>query len=94
MTQRRGAAASLHLTKALIDLAAVGLRTHCSDGETHHLWLSESESERAQAVRLCIGCAILTECREVGEYQTWGVFGGRDFTKIPARPAAKAGAAS
>jgi hypothetical protein len=77
----RGAAASEQLTKALINLAAVGQRTHCSDPTTHDLWLSESESERAVAAGLCRRCPVILECREVGKYQSWGVFGGCDFTR-------------
>jgi hypothetical protein len=34
------------LTRALITIASQGLRTHCSDPATHHLWLSEHEPER------------------------------------------------
>jgi hypothetical protein len=50
-------AASDALTLALLNLAARGERTHCSDPTTHHLWLSESESERAIAVTLCVSTA-------------------------------------
>jgi hypothetical protein len=46
-------AASDALTLALLDLTARGERTHCSDPTTHHLWLSEHESERAVAIMLC-----------------------------------------
>jgi hypothetical protein len=62
MTKRRGAIASARLVKALIDLAARGLRTHCSDPATAHLWLSDHEAERAQAARLCNGCLVALEC--------------------------------
>jgi hypothetical protein len=38
-------AASDQLTLALLNMAARGERTHCSDPTTHHLWLSEHEGE-------------------------------------------------
>ena len=34
-------AAADKLTTALVNLGARGLRTHCSDAESHHLWLSD-----------------------------------------------------
>ena len=48
------AIASARFDNALLDLAAAGLRTHCtgSDG----LWLSDHAGERGEAVRLCNGC--------------------------------------
>jgi hypothetical protein len=55
------------LTLALLGLAARGQRTHCSDPTSHHLWLSERESERATAVMLCDHCPILTVCRDTAE---------------------------
>lgn len=72
--------ASERLTKALIDLAAAGLRTHCSDPETHHLWLSEYPEERAQAAKLCEGCPVLIECwtASVARDERWGVWAGID----------------
>jgi hypothetical protein len=88
----RGAAASERLTKALVSAAAEGLRPHCSDAATHSFWLSEDPAERQQAAGSCRGRPVLTECREVGKYQSFGVFGAVDRTrpKVPA----KAGAAS
>jgi hypothetical protein len=71
------------LTRALITIAARGLRTHCSDVELHHLWLSESQQERAVAARLCSGCPVFTPCGEVGQYERFGVFGGVDRTPRP-----------
>jgi Transcription factor WhiB len=82
MTNRRGAIASARFTKALIDLATRGLRTHCSDPETHHLWLSEDRHERAQAARLCVGCPVQPECWSVAvtRREWFGVWGAVDFT--------------
>lgn len=37
------------LTRALINLAARGLRTHCSDPVSSELWLSKDQAERKQA---------------------------------------------
>jgi Transcription factor WhiB len=88
----RGAAASRHFTKALIDLAVRGLRTYCSNPESHHLWLSEDEQERAAATQLCSGCPVQLECWSAANARNekFGVWGGVDRTKVPA----KAGAAS
>jgi hypothetical protein len=58
----RGRAKSDRLTTALVELAARGLRTHCSDPESSELWLSDDQAERAQAARLCIGCPVIIEC--------------------------------
>lgn len=45
MIATRSALASDELTTALRNLTARGERTHCSDPKSHHLWLSEDESE-------------------------------------------------
>jgi Transcription factor WhiB len=75
------------LTLALLGLAARGQRTHCSDPTSHHLWLSEHQTERATAVMLCDHCPILTVCRDTAEQrqETWGVWGGKDFSRRPGR---------
>jgi hypothetical protein len=80
-------AASDALTLALLNLAARGERTHCSDPTTHHLWLSESESERAIAVTLCDHCPVLTVCRDTAEQrdERRGVSGGVDRSIRPGR---------
>jgi hypothetical protein len=51
-------AASDALTLALLGLAATGERTHCSDPTSHHLWLSEHDTERAIAITLCDHCPV------------------------------------
>lgn len=48
----RGRVKTERFTRALLDLADQGLRTHCSDPETHHLWLSEEVAERRTATGL------------------------------------------
>jgi hypothetical protein len=81
----RAAQATDKLTVALLTIATQGLRPRCGDHETSYLWLSEFERERKQAARLCAGCPVLEPCREVGRYQTFGVFGGVDATRTPGR---------
>jgi hypothetical protein len=79
----RGRAGSEALTRALINLAAAGLRTHCSDPETHHYWLSDHPGERREAARLCGGCSILGECRTAADArdERWHVWGAKDYTR-------------
>jgi hypothetical protein len=38
---RRGREASDQLTQALLTMASQGLRPHCSDPESHWMWLSK-----------------------------------------------------
>jgi hypothetical protein len=76
---RRAREANDKLTRALIATARQGLRWYCADAGD--LWLSEWEAERAEAVLLCQGCPIIAPCAEVGRFQTFGVFGGRDVTR-------------
>lgn len=75
------------LTRALLDLAARGERTHCSDPATHHLWLSEIKAERAEAAKLCRGCPVIIPCGQAAtaRQERWGVWGGRDFSRKPGR---------
>jgi hypothetical protein len=82
---RRGRAESDQLTRALLNIAARGLRTHCSDPTLSELWLSEHEAERAEACRLCTGCPVERECYEVGKFQTWGCWGGVDRSVRPGK---------
>jgi hypothetical protein len=73
--------ASERFTLALVNLAARGERTHCSDAGTSTLWVSDFEAERAQPARLCVGCPVIVECGaaadELGE--KWYVWGGKDY---------------
>jgi hypothetical protein len=80
MTTATARQASDTLTIALLNMAERGERTHCSDPTSHHLWLSEHESERAVAVMLCDHCPVLTVCRQTAELrqESCGVWGGRD----------------
>jgi hypothetical protein len=75
------------LTMALLNMAARGQRTHCSDPATHHLWLSEHDNERATAVLLCDQCPVLTICGQTAELrdERWGEWGGVDRSVRPGR---------
>jgi hypothetical protein len=86
-TKIAAARASERLTKALINVAAQGLRVHCSDPITSHLWLSEHPAERAEAARLCQGCPVEIECwvASVARNERWGVWAGID--RSPSRSA-------
>jgi hypothetical protein len=79
----RGRAETERLTRALVDLAAAGLRTHCRDPETHHYWVSDHPGERLQATRLCHGCPVISECRHAADArdERWHVWGGKDYTR-------------
>jgi len=90
MTDSGAALANDKLTMALLNLAAKGERTHCSDPATHHLWLSEHDTERAIAITLCDHCPVLTECRRTAQLrgERFGVWGGKDFSRRPGGPRA------
>jgi hypothetical protein len=82
----RAARASGKLTVALLTIASQGLRTNCSEPETHHYWLSDFPTERALAVRACHGCPVLQPCLEAAQLndERFGVWGGVDRSR-PAR---------
>jgi threonine aldolase len=46
-------------------------------------WLSEHDAERQVAQLLYDHCPVLRECHDVGTFQTWGVYGARDFSRRP-----------
>jgi hypothetical protein len=79
----RGRAETEALTRALINLAAAGLRTHCSDPGTSELWVSDHPGERGQAVKLCQGCPVIVECRQAADArdERWHVWGGKVYTR-------------
>ena len=76
------------LGRALLNMAARGERTHCTNPTTHHSWLSEQEADRAVAVKLCRHCPVIVECGQAAEDrdERWGVWGGRDRSVRPGRP--------
>jgi hypothetical protein len=73
----------LQLTQALINLAASGQRTHCSDPTLSQLWLSDHPGERREAVKLCQHCPLIVECRTAADArdERWHVWGGKDYTR-------------
>jgi hypothetical protein len=79
--------ASDALTLALLNMAARGERSHCSDPTSHHLWLGDHEAERQVAVMLCDHCPVLTVCRDTAETrgERWGAWGRKDFSRGPGR---------
>jgi hypothetical protein len=79
----RGRAETECLTRALIDLAVRGLRTHCSDAGSSEMWVSDHPAERTTATRLCVGCPVIKECRQAADArdERWHVWGGKDFTR-------------
>jgi hypothetical protein len=81
------AIASARFDKALLDLAAAGLRTHCSDAGSHGLWLSDHAGLRGEAVRLCNGCLVLTLCGEAASArcEQFGVWAGLDRARGPGK---------
>jgi hypothetical protein len=89
---RRGKHQGDKLTRALIELGARGLRTHGSDPETHHKWLSEDEAERREATRLCVGCPAYDPCGQAAEarQEKFGVWSGVDRTRAPGKKAQQA----
>jgi hypothetical protein len=81
----RGRIEGDRLTRALINAAARGVRPRCGDYETSYMWLSEDAPDRQLAALMCVGCVVLDPCREVGRYQTFGVYGAVDVTRRPGR---------
>jgi hypothetical protein len=84
-----GAFATDRLTRALLDMAAIGERTYCSDLTSHHLWTSEHEGEKAVAgmLRDHCHCPVLIVCRDTAEQrdERRGVSGGVDRLVRPGR---------
>ena len=81
MTARsREAAANADLTAALIRAATAGVRPRCADAEVAWMFTDESPRTRAVAATYCDGCELLEPCGEVGRYQRFGVWAGRDRT--------------
>jgi hypothetical protein len=86
-TKISGAQAGERLTKALGDLARLGVFPNCGDPSTGWMWLSEQAQDRAQAVKLCRGCPIFRECGEAASAQRerFGVWSGQDRTRPPGK---------
>jgi hypothetical protein len=94
-TKIAAARATDRLTKAQLDLAGQGLRTHCADRTISHLWLSENDAERALAAKLCIGCPVQIACwnAAAARREQFGVWAGVDLTRKPRRHGKKIEAA-
>jgi hypothetical protein len=86
---RRTREATDRLTQALITMAAKGLRPHCSDPESHCMWLSEHPQERALAARMCGGCPVIAECGDAADAngERFGVWAGIDRIVRPGKAA-------
>jgi Transcription factor WhiB len=79
----RGRNETSALTRALVDLASRGQRTHCSDPVSSELWLSDLTAERAQAARMSHGCPVIEPCSAAAEarQERFGVWAGVDMTR-------------
>jgi hypothetical protein len=83
-TQARATAArdaSDRLNRALVAMAAKGLRAHCSDAESHWMWLSEDPAERARP-RKCAAAAPATNRNGKNYYPTENLFDGLNLALI------------
>ena len=69
------------LAAALTNAVARDLFVPCAgpwDGDSP--WLSDDPDERAWAAERCIACPAITECREAGQAEGFGVWGAIDRT--------------
>jgi hypothetical protein len=80
---RRAALATGALNQALLNAAARGQCPRCSDGEASWMFTDEDPRVRAVAATYCNGCVVWSECNEVGVYQQFGVWAGKDRTRSP-----------
>jgi hypothetical protein len=73
--------ASARLNMALLTIAAQGLRTPCSQPETHSYWTSEHVGERQLAMLWCGGCPVFEPCGDAAEAnkERWGVWSSKDY---------------
>jgi hypothetical protein len=71
--------ATTDLNRALLNIAAAGLRTHCSDSTLSQLWVSDHPGERREAAKLCRHCPVIVECRQAADArdERWHVWGGQ-----------------
>ena len=76
--------AHTRLSDALVSAVSRGQFVPCSppwDGDSP--WLSDDPDERRWAAERCTGCPAITECREAGELEKFGVWGAVDRTPPP-----------
>ena len=67
------------LTAALTNAVARDLFIPCAgpwDGDSP--WLSDNLDERAWATERCTVCPAISECRQAGQLESWGVWGAID----------------
>ena len=73
--------AHTRLNGALANAVARGQFVPCAgpwDGDSP--WLSDDPDERAWAAERCTGCPAISECRQAGQLEAWGVWGAVDRT--------------
>lgn len=77
--------------RALVDMAADGLRPRCAEHTDRSLWTSGDADERAEAARLCGPCPVLDLCGASAdeERDVWTVRAGVDRRPSPAARATK-----
>ena len=76
--------AHTRLNGALANAVARGQFVPCAgpwDGDSP--WLSDDPDERRWAAERCTGCPAITECREAGQAEGFGIWGGIDRTPRP-----------
>lgn len=74
---------ALGLMAALTRLGRRGEPTPCASAtpaEARLAWTSDDPEAREIARRLCTGCPVINQCREAGQGERFGVWGGRDRT--------------
>jgi hypothetical protein len=85
----RAARANQNLSNALVRAANRGERTPCSDVSIRDMWVSEDQRQRQLAAHRCVEwqCPVLTECglAAIANRETYGVWGGRDYTQRPGK---------
>ncbi len=78
------------LTAALTNAADHGQFIACASwGDEDNPWLADSADDRAWAAERCTGCPVISECRQAGQAEKFGVWGAIDQTptKTSAQPA-------
>lgn len=80
------------LHHALAEITDRGIKVACATDS--HLWISESDKERAVAIARCHGCPVSALCRDMAieTKATWAVYAAVDYspTKKPSKRKKKA----
>lgn len=69
----------MDLTRSLVAMTDRKAQPPC--GPDPEPWFSPVPSVRAMAAHKCRTCPLLQPCREAGQDETWGVWGGIDRDK-------------